>query len=168
MDKAKNKKNIVPLFIIVIAIALISIGVGLIVTGNNKSFVIRKNKNNDIPVEDPKRSKTSRKELTEEIMYDLLETEKYTNRENENWALGNATILAYNEEGIYLIEFEKIYETNNELVETTIYYEGNKWVIESKEWLKNSRDLSEYNFIYLVENETNLLTNNEENEEMVE
>ncbi len=146
----KEKKKLTPLILIVIAVVLIGTGIVLIATGNNKSFVVRKNNNtNNEEEQSPKRNNDAT--LTDEKIFDLLETEINKEYENENWTLGEATILAYSNQGVYLIKFDKIYETNTETIETIIARGEDGWYVELPGWPEGSTDLSQYNFVYYVD-----------------
>ena len=146
----KEKKKLTPLILIVIAVVLIATGIVLIATGNNKSFVVRKNNDNKEEEKTPNRNNGAT--LTEEKIFDLLETEINKEYENENWTLGEATILAYSNQGVYLIKFDKIYETNTETIETVIAQGEEGWYVQLPGWPEGSTDLSQYNFVYYVEN----------------
>ena len=146
-NKTENK-NLFPLILIVFSIILIAIGVVLIATGNNKSFAVKKT--NEVSNNIPSRLKKPIN-LSLEKVVDILENEISTKHSMENWTLGDVQIVAYNETGSYLIKFDKIYETNTETVESIIQYNNDSWAVEFPGWPAESRDLSQYNFIYQEE-----------------
>ena len=143
-EKKVTKKSNTPMIVIGLAILLIAVGVVLILTGNNKSF-LAKDKEENIPQDEEKKNITP-VELRLDTAIELIENEK-TNA-GEEWVLGNVEIVARGDDNNFLVKYDKEYDTNTETVQTIIRYDGENWVARYPGWPEGSEDLTSFNFVY--------------------
>lgn len=158
-DKKSNKS----LLVIVIAILLIGVGVVLILTGNNKSFLVddksnsntNENKenqdgqNNQEPIDESQRNIIPQSISQEEIVSIILQ-KKNEDFSEETWYIGAVYTVAHDENNEkYLVKYEEVEEDGtirNLLTIVTVL--GNEKYVEMPGWEEGERDLTVYNFIY--------------------
>lgn len=150
-NKEIVKKNNTPVMVIAFALVLILAGIGLIVTGNNKSLLGDKKKETDKPSSESESKSNTPVELNDDKAYDLLEQERKDKYAEEAWKLGRVILLARGDNNTFLILFDKEYDTNTETLQTIIKYENGAWVIDLNGWPEGSRPLDDYNFKYYNE-----------------
>ena len=158
----KQKKGKTSLYVIILAILLIGVGAGLIVTGNNKSFLKEKktennesNENKDKendkeqPTEDPQRGVVPAI-LTEEQVINLIVQNKNKDMPNETWSVGRVEIIAHDENNEkFLVIYEELNEDGTvRNLFTIVTVLGEDYFVELPGWEENERDLTIYNFIY--------------------
>ena len=131
-----------------VAVLLILVGIGLIVTGNNNSLLGKKDKKENNEEQEQQKRSVVPVDLTTEEAVQLLVDEKANKYAEEAWTLGEVRVLARGENGTFLVLFDKVYETNTETLQTVIAYGENGWVVDLTGWPEGSKYLSEYNFKY--------------------
>lgn len=151
MKKLKGKKSII---IICVSLLLIIVGVVLILTGNNFSFIKHtpegyENSDNNKPDD----TKPVIKVYTKSDVMSLLYQYKAVNNIQENWYVGDTALLAHNEDNTkYLVRYKLVLENGSTVeYESVVSNEEGEYKIDYPGWTVDSKDLTEYSFIYYVE-----------------
>lgn len=163
------KKSKIPMILMVAAVVLILAGVGLIMTGNNKSFIGK---------DEPNEPKESDEQITEQLpdntenepprvvvpititneeVLQLINERKQLDFPEETWQAQSVVIVGHDSENEkYLVSYDEIDELGNITKKQTIVtvFTDSKYV-ELPGWNEGERDLTVYNFIMDSEMNTN-------------
>lgn len=148
-ETPKKKNNSMYLF--VAALLFILVGVGLIATGNNKSFLSDEKKESEKDEDDVNKGNKP-VELTEEDIEKILKDQKEKDFSTETWSVGVTNIVAKGDNNSYLVLFEEISDDGIVTVkQTVITMENGEAKAELPGWLEGEKDLTSYNFVNLDE-----------------
>lgn len=147
VKETPKKKNNNAMYLLVAAVLFILVGVGLIATGNNKSFLSddKEEKENN---EDDVNKVNKPVELTEEDVEKILKDQKENEFSTETWSIGVTNIVAKGDNNSYLVLYEEVSEDGTVTVkQTVIAVENGEGKAELPGWLEGEKDLSSYNFV---------------------
>lgn len=167
------KKNNTPIILIGLAVLLILTGIGLIVTGNNKSFFDNdkgkeKEQNTEVEPDQPTEVDDDSQRgiipnvITEDEVLQLITITKEMQFPNETWHVQYVNIIGHDEKNEkFLVSYGEVNEEASVVEKQTIVsvLNGSKNV-ELPGWIEGQRDLTVYNFIMdeLVEPSTDQTT----------
>lgn len=150
MEENVTKSSKKPLVVIVLAVFMIGAGVGLILTGNNKSFLggkEKEDKKDEEVVDEPNKGNVGLG-LSNEEAKAILENIKNSTLPEETWTLGEVSVEAKGKDEAYLILYEQISEDGTStFLETVIIMQDGVGTAELPGWPEGERDLLEYEFV---------------------
>lgn len=152
VKEAPKKKNNA-MYLVAAAVLFILVGVGLIATGNNKSFLNNdeKEKEKQDVVDEPNKGNKPA-ELTDEDVEKILKDQKEKELSTETWNIGMANIVAKGDNNSYLVLYEEMLEDGTVTVkQTVVVMENGEGKAELPGWVEGEKDLSAYNFVNVDE-----------------